>query len=914
MQDGLDQDQLTEWLLSDWRSQGPPVALIEGFSGIGKSTLARRVAKAWDAPKVMVHASDGAATFEDVLFDIAAGLEADGNKTVADQADGDFRQGLLELLRGSSLVVIDNFDNLLEAQTRQPRADFIEFLKSLAEVQGLGRLLLVTGQSPAFAPWMESAAIRTMAPPRLEAAQKTLKDMLVSRALESEVPPEQLSDVVAWLGRNPRAMQAFVGCLRDEPLDELIQLDPETWELKDQAAAPTLVARLEQMFLAKTIDRLDPAALLLLESLSVYRKPFSIEAINSAVPQGANPNVSRDALLSRFLLAREKKWYSVNPVARHLSTVRLQKENRRLRAAHNRAADHFMKRVRGEGQRALIRSGSEFVEARYHLIKAGRESDYQNLAGDYRRLLLRNYQYLSDSPVTEGDEGQLVNILISALTDEENGYSRLRSILAKLLVRRNRPGDDVLALRQITVATRESRDFPSWALRAELTARLDGASALSAVATQAVERLSDSVAADVCVRVAEQLSNAGHQGPALAVVRQALEVVAPQHTQRLHTIAGYILTRAGQSQDAVIQLERAYRGLDAKTPGRYRLFEEALFIAFQDGDSQAIRRVRTMVIEDGMNEHQPILADILLDQLNGQYRAAAERAEGHLEYYAIGAQAAFCWLVVGEVEKAVACLEVGRYQGNRANAWLRALVAICQDAAELYVQAMSDCIGHDLTDEELSNDLLWVEVWDHVPPRLGIYPAFYFPTLPSGLTQLDQDMKRRARGQSTLHVFPLSEIRLPRARGQRRGARQVIASGAVGHFVERAPSGELHINIYGNEGRMGDTYNVYGQAGAVGQGASSTHASFQQVAGVAATPQVLQDLQRVMDATSSENIGPNEVIARDALEAAIEAGRKGDEEGFVAHLKSAGVWAVRKAGDIGAEVAAIVIRRAMGLE
>jgi hypothetical protein len=60
------------------------------------------------------------ATAETLHVNIAAKLEADGCRVVADQADGDFRAGVLELLRGDSLVIMDDFEALLARDTHRP--------------------------------------------------------------------------------------------------------------------------------------------------------------------------------------------------------------------------------------------------------------------------------------------------------------------------------------------------------------------------------------------------------------------------------------------------------------------------------------------------------------------------------------------------------------------------------------------------------------------------------------------------------------------------------------------------------------------------------------------------------------------------------------------------------------------------
>lgn len=753
-----------------------------------------------------------------------------------------------------------------------------------------------------------------MSPPQLGAAEKVLIGMLESRGLRTEVPADQLPEIVAWLGRNPRAMQAFVACLRDEPLDQLIGMDPETWDLKDQAAAPTLVTRLEQMFLARTIFRLDPASALLLESLGVYRKPFSIEAISSATSHGGTSLHAKEELASRFLLSRNQKWYRLNPVARQLAIARLEKDSRRVTAAHGRAADHFVKRVRADGPRALIRSGTEFVEARFHLLKSGRDDDFQNIAGDYRRLLLKNYQYLTDVPSTPEQVHQLVSVLLSALADQDDGYFKLRGVLARLLVQRDRPGDQVIALRQCTIATRGSRELAIWTLRAELTGRLDSASALIAVADQSLDRTPSSVASHVCCRVAELLAQGGHDGLALEVANRALDAVDTVHRQRLYTTACFILNRSGRSREAVSLLEHGYRELGKDVALRYRLFEEAVFIAFQSRDAEALSRIRSMIVVDGFNDHQPVLVDILSDQLEGKYRSAAERAQGHLAYFAVAAQASFCWLSVGEVSRAVECLDSGPYQVNTANAWLRALVAICQDAPDLYMQSMSDCIGRELSPQDLENRLLWIHAWDHVPPRLGIFPAFYFPVLPSGLTQLDHDIVRKLRGGSVLHASPVADTRLPRMSDGHQTAKPAAECSGDVPFLQRDPKGEFHFHIYPEERRVGDTYNLYGQTGAVGKHASAPNASFQQLAGMMSDPKALEELHQLLSALRKDPVSEGSLTAITHIEGALSASEAEDSAGMAQHLKGAGEWALKKAGEIGAGIAAVAIRRAMGLE
>ena len=62
-------------------------------------------------------------------------------------------------------------------------------------------------------------------------------------------------------------------------IDELIALQPEAWDVRSQEFTPILIRQLEAAFWDRIMTRLDPDTLLLMEFLSVYRKPFRKEAI-----------------------------------------------------------------------------------------------------------------------------------------------------------------------------------------------------------------------------------------------------------------------------------------------------------------------------------------------------------------------------------------------------------------------------------------------------------------------------------------------------------------------------------------------------------------------------------------------------------------------------------------------------------
>lgn len=915
--DGVSESELVSTLLENWSSSGPTVAVLEGFSGTGKTAVAGKVKRAWLGPSVFVTAADQGATLEDLLFDIAAKLESAGNKTVADAANGDFRKGLKELLKFPALVVIDDFDELLDPVSRAVTPDVADFLRDVCRSHEEGRMLLVTNQTPSEAPWLSESKIVTLAPPAKPDAERILLQMLRDRGLENEVPKDMMGDVVAWLGRNPRAMQAFVSCLRDEPLDELIGIDEETWQLRDQSRSRKLLGRLEQAFLRKTMDRLDSESLLVLEGLSVYRKPFLSEAIAAAAPSGAAAPRARDELTSRFLLSHVGKYYSLNPVARQLCHAKLAGDRRRFRVSQSRAADHFQRRVAHtgahSGARSIYRSGSDFVEARYHLLSSGRESEFENMAGDFRRLLLENYQYVKNVPSDAVQARQLLEVLKFALHDQDKGHSQLRKVLVDLLLDRQQAGDELQAYHQIRLVCRESHDPGSWLLRIRLTARLESAQALRTVGTQALDTLSHPNSAVVSTQCAEALFLQGEKKLALSLLEEALRVVEPQHRLVLYSNLGFVLANSGQQREAARRLLVGFS--EVKSLARYggRLFEQAVFMEFQSRNVAGIRAAQLQISLESDPEKYYLCESLAL-QLHGAYLPAATLGSEHNVSLAIAAQTAFCWLAVGNVDKAVEAAR--RLDRNPVSSWLRALIALCQGAGEMYVGAMAQCLGRELTDAEIADRLLWLRVWNNVPETMGAYPAFYFPTLPTSLTQLERDIRLVPGSKFSLDLSDFGALRLPISDQRHFQEQQADSTQPTLASIEKEDaSGKITINVNYTEGNkdMAGKYEFNGPvtAGVIGDKAQVYSPSLHQGTSqyMAPSAELVAELRAIVASGGQE---PSAIQEAEEVQLALDAATSGDVEGVRSHLRAAGRWALDKATELGADLAKELIIRSMG--
>jgi uncharacterized protein YjbI with pentapeptide repeats len=116
------------------------------------------------------------------------------------------------------------------------------------------------------------------------------------------------------------------------------------------------------------------------------------------------------------------------------------------------------------------------------------------------------------------------------------------------------------------------------------------------------------------------------------------------------------------------------------------------------------------------------------------------------------------------------------------------------------------------------------------------------------------------------------------------------------------------------EGSMSrDTYNISGQAGAVGPDAHAHDMTFQQIQNSLDLSKLAEELGRLRSVMKQETEGTREQDkAVAAVAEAEEAAIKGDGPTALRHLRTAGKWALGIAEKIGVSVAADAIKKALG--
>lgn len=907
--------EMETWLLGAWRSTGPSVCLLEGVSGVGKTVLARHIMAQWGSPAVEVSARPDALGLDDLLIDLAEKLDAVGISAMSNQSEFDLRAGLIDSMRENCLIVLEDFENLIDSSTQLPPKAVVDLVRSMTNQGIQGRVLIVSAQSVGDGPWLEGIERRRLASPTEENAVEILGNLLSERCLESEVSENLRRDVVRWLGCNPRAMRALVGCLADEPLEDLIEFDSDAWDLRDQAGSPELVRKLELYFIDRIFRRLDSSAMLIAELLSVYRKPFTREAIERLDDVVASASDSRDILTSCFLLERNRRWYSLHPVARELARSRLLRVPRRLTTAHRRAADHFVRHFKSstpDDRPAVI--GGAFAEARYHLLKCGAESEFESVASDYRRQLVAHYGRIRKVPESQDERAQLLALLGAILLNGDEGHHLLRGLFANLLVKRGRPEDKIVALRQVTIATKVTKDLAHWYLRLQLAWQLEGITAGRAAARQALEVVNANSKSRVYHYHASMLYSIGQSSEALNLLDEGIEAVPEATVYGLYSLRSFILCRGSRFGEAIENLLAGFRKIGSGVGYSYRLFEQALVIAEARREQSLIRTLRSSV-DISTAPDLARFADIVLLKSIGKFRDAAELAAQGLQYPAIAAQAIFCWLCCREVDKASEVAGAANLADNMAVSWLKAVLAVCEGKPELYAEELRKCVSDNSSiGTVVFDERSWLRVWFDLPEKQSIYPSFYFPRLPADLTGLDFDIDHSEDGFSGVDATWWSEIRLPRATSLngRAGAEITEISTEIQPAV-------LNLNpiFLGDTKMSGDSYETRdSQVGAMGRGASSVNSNFVQTNSAPLAgdlSELARELNLLREAMKSSDGNIEGDIAIGEIAQASMAAAAGDEETTKGHLAKAGGWALGVANSIGAAVAAAAIKTAIGM-
>ncbi len=549
--------QLLDWLAAEWLPGGPAVCCLEGFPGVGKTEIANAlISRSREThPSVYVTFPDTQSdAVTDFLWDLAGEMDA---PEIADALGDPARatRAVVRRLESPVLVVVDEFQRALQ-KNGEPVAGIAPLLERMGQAGGApGRVLLLTNRMVARGRWVERLALRSLGRLDTDEGVALLAEMLRERGQEGEVPEERRADVVEWVGGNPRAIRTVVESLRYSPLEELIGLAPEIWQTEDRAVSSELVRQLEKRLLEQILPRLDPSAQTALRGLAVHRRSFKKEAIDAISPSPAAAADTRAVLVDHFLLDHRSGSYALTEVVREVVHHRLDDDPGVLKSAHSRAADYYLRHFQARQIVHPHRLGGKFIEARYHLVHAGREDDLWQVSARLSAELRSLYTSTSRVPTDPGERDERI-VVLSALL-ETQGDKGLHYYLARLLRARGGAQDVPRALAQVRKAVGPRAPVHAWRLLVELEGQVEGGSAALAAfqrATAAVPPEQNGFS--LYLTCAEALSHHGRSAEAIDLLREGIGRSTPeQHVSALYQSCAELLAREGRIPEAVDLLQ-----------------------------------------------------------------------------------------------------------------------------------------------------------------------------------------------------------------------------------------------------------------------------------------------------------------------------------------------------------------------
>ncbi|MDP3375240.1 MAG: ATP-binding protein, partial [Hydrogenophaga sp.] len=278
---GKQSNEIRNNLSSEWLRSGPPVAILQGLPGSGKTLLALAIAenakRALDTIEPTVDTEDPST---DTLISLASAFSGVGISDLMQEVekgrDGQPFKVLLKLLRNEDiLIVIDEFQRLFFKGKTIPSIDWQKLVEQLnSSNRPNGRLMLISNRAVKTERWCERCVIREVKPLSDTEAGSYLCEQLEEKGVTSKVPPERLQEIGGRMGGNPRAIATLAESLTFDSLEDLLSMSPAIFTTGDVEINHALVEDFERGLIERTLSRIEKDLLHSLRQLSVHRRPF----------------------------------------------------------------------------------------------------------------------------------------------------------------------------------------------------------------------------------------------------------------------------------------------------------------------------------------------------------------------------------------------------------------------------------------------------------------------------------------------------------------------------------------------------------------------------------------------------------------------------------------------------------------
>ena len=713
-------------LVDEWLPGGPPVAILQGFPGCGKTQLAVSVAeKATRSLDPVEPQTDSANPVLDLFFDLAFALESNGISDLVQEFDkgakANLGRALLEILRHQEiLIVVDEFQRLLTNESTQPPKEWATVVEQLnVSILPLGRLLLVSNRSIKTARWCENCHVEELRGLPDQEAEALFTEILESKGLQEKVPLERRRAICHRLSGNPRALKTLVTALRTDSLVDLLPEAPALGMVGDVVLDARLLEDFERELLERALPKMEASLVKFMRWLSVHRRPFQKEALAQFTGGLEAPEALRQRLFDRFLLEQVAGGDAPHELAREISVNRLRRDSSEWKQAHSLAANFHMRRFQARQLSATSTLPASYAELRHHLYEAGRIDEIHKASERLTKYALSQIGLVTPVPTNKEVLEERI-ALLSAIPDGERPKV-LEYHLARCFAKRAGDGDKERALKHARQGTGRHPDSSPWIFRLDLEFDLDGIDAAELVIGEALRSVgSDGDASPIYQRGAELMAKANRLDDAIKLLEKGIAVVpAAANLFSLYQSCAELMAKANRLDDAIKLLEKGLavvpasqrfilyqteieimgrtgdcpkaeqivaRGLAAipASSWRYKIAETGLRILRSCGGPDAVTRLLELGPPSQLDAPQRVLANYSLAHISGDWQKAFDiihkGREDFPRYGAILYSEADAHVALGRTAEAYTALrsyEAGLAQ-ERDNPviWLKAFVCL----------------------------------------------------------------------------------------------------------------------------------------------------------------------------------------------------------------------------------------------
>ena len=549
-------------LVDEWLPGGPPVAILQGFPGCGKTQLAVSVAaKATRSLDPVEPQTDSADPVLDLFFDLAFALEANGISNLVQEFDkgakANLGRALLEILRHQEiLIVVDEFQRLLPNESTQPPKEWATVVEQLnVSIRPLGRLLLVSNRSIKTARWCENSHVEELRGLPDQEAEALFTEILESKGLQEKVPLERRRAICHRLSGNPRALKTLVTALRTDSLIDLLPEAPALGMVGDVVLDARLLEDFERELLERALPKMEASLVKFMRWLSVHRRPFQKEALAQFTGGLEAPEALRQRLFDRFLLEQVAGGDAPHELAREISVNRLRRDSSEWKQAHSLAANFHMRRFEARQLSATSTLPASYAELRHHLYEAGRIDEIHRASERLTKYALSHIGLVTPVPTNKEVLEERI-ALLSAIPDGERPKV-LEYHLARCFERRAGAGDKERALKHARQGTGRHPASSPWVFRLDLEFDLHGIDAAKLVIAEALRSVgSDGDASPIYQRGGELMAKANRLDDAIKLLEKGLAIPGLTNIFSLYQSCAELMAKANRLDDAIKLLEK----------------------------------------------------------------------------------------------------------------------------------------------------------------------------------------------------------------------------------------------------------------------------------------------------------------------------------------------------------------------